>query len=676
MNPKDLTAVSKAISDLFYSKNEHIITVCSDYLRHWRDVVKQDDEVIVEKICSVCELENSCLTGEMITMFENVSVILPQDIFGVNVMFYIISRELEGTHSYHDLIRKLDPYSIFSHFILMDCSDANLKKEIDNATFFKNHYYKQKSGYVISNNNEKSEEENEDLEDEECETVKKARKSSKKMPYMEGDDRIKSMGQTLGKWFEQNKTGCSKKDQTLLNYIQTQCTIANCGDLSLSITNRRMPTDSRKLVNWKWVANNTLYPKHGETLDDDMYGCCQVGAARCDYDNTLSELIDAVHNGRVKHSTVEMTKKKKADLLEVLMDPGKNNKKEDGDDPTLFFSINDMDQLLEGDDIIDMEEECEGDEDDVNAKGYDDLYDKKQKELYKKIETGMITVVRLHEMCNDLGIGDYFELILSATEFPCVICDLSILYEFRACFFDLINMSRMAASKVNLNRIKKPGKLFSKAIKNKTNAGCKPLVKGQFLGEKTELEITKRLDEVELTPKQLVDYSIFKCLGGGEDMMKTMAQLDKNNKMEDYGYNFFAEEISPPVLLRCMEGEWLDKFPFMRSIIDRIKDVALSHALPRKRIFCYINPRIMACECNIYETVRSRCLLGVKISLVNTMLKVMKRSQTKTILNQVSSICKEHGIAYEICNIHINKTMKEDKKIIKERLARKRSHPN
>lgn len=32
---------------------------------------------------------------------------------------------------------------------------------------------------------------------------------------------------------------------------------------------------------------------------------------------------------------------------------------------------------MEGDDIIDMEEECEGDEDDVNVKGYDDFYDKK-----------------------------------------------------------------------------------------------------------------------------------------------------------------------------------------------------------------------------------------------------------------------------------------------------------
>lgn len=75
--------------------------------------------------------------------------------------------------------------------------------------------------------------------------------------------------------------------------------------------------------------------------------------------------------------------------------------------------------------------------------------------------------------------------------------------------------------------------------------------------------------------------------------------------MEDYGYNFFVEEILLFVLLRCMEGEWLDKFFFMRFIIDRIKDVVLLYVLFRKRIFCYINFRIMVCECNIYEIVRS-----------------------------------------------------------------------
>lgn len=68
-----------------------------------------------------------------------------------------------------------------------------------------------------------------------------------------------------------------------------------------------------------------------------------MGVVRCDYDNILLELIDVVYNGRVKYSIVEMIKKKKVDLLEVLMDFGKNNKKEDGDDFILFFLINDMD---------------------------------------------------------------------------------------------------------------------------------------------------------------------------------------------------------------------------------------------------------------------------------------------------------------------------------------------
>lgn len=57
-------------------------------------------------------------------------------------MFYIISRELEGIYSYYDFIRKLDLYFIFLYFILMDCFDVNLKKEIDNVIFFKNYYYK------------------------------------------------------------------------------------------------------------------------------------------------------------------------------------------------------------------------------------------------------------------------------------------------------------------------------------------------------------------------------------------------------------------------------------------------------------------------------------------------------------------------------------------------------
>lgn len=84
----------------------------------------------------------------------------------------------------------------------------------------------------------------------------------------------------------------------------------------------------------------------------------------------------------------------------------------------------------------------------------------------------------MYEMCNDLGIGDYFELIFSVIEFFCVICDLLILYEFRVCFFDFINMFRMVVSKVNFNRIKKFGKLFFKVIKNKINVGCKLFVKG------------------------------------------------------------------------------------------------------------------------------------------------------------------------------------------------------
>lgn len=40
MNFKDLIVVFKVISDLFYSKNEYIIIVCSDYLCYWCDVVK------------------------------------------------------------------------------------------------------------------------------------------------------------------------------------------------------------------------------------------------------------------------------------------------------------------------------------------------------------------------------------------------------------------------------------------------------------------------------------------------------------------------------------------------------------------------------------------------------------------------------------------------------------
>ena len=470
-----------------------------------------------------------------------------------------------------------------------------------------------------------------DYEDDDNNQSKRRKKKSDKK-VTEGEMRYVSCVARISEWFKRNKTiDKCKHSYDVTNSLQVDCLYANSGDMSIAISTKSLPVDTRDLISRKSLDKNGI--KYDEFVKDDtLYGAGQIGVKRFllgGVDLTTVPILDDEDEDEDESSDYDTTTTSTSIATSACTTFNNN------DFMTMFA-------IEESNAEVITEEQREENEFQRNK-----VIDQEQFQVHHALMKVSNTIYKLHKMmCNVSNTGE-FDKINMITGETCLSCSLLIIYQFRVALFDLVNKARAHMLKVQINDPTQPHhRIFDLPINRQRDPET-----GKFVQSELKPFVYER--DYKPTLKQIVD-----CVRRGVNMLGSKAvkivsyreETCENGEVDDndYTYDFMGEEISESCFDRAYM-DWRESFPFFPKLTEEEQKEMFNHLVPpsSSKIWCYTNPRLSSIETNIHKNTNQCCSLPVKVRLVELLCKVNKKPIT-VLKNGVVELTNRHGMKYSL----------------------------
>lgn len=437
-------------------------------------------------------------------------------------------------------IKYLNPTSFYFHFIVGSCGTvmkhATITAKLLRAALINISWLKQnKKDEVV---------EDEDDDDDEGKKIK-----------------VEQLSDFIRQFTTDRVHGCKGKHDA---YETSECVYANNGDLGHSLQTKSMPVDSRRLIARPWFERHLGSHFNYQTfMGPDLYARGQLGIMVADYTGEREQTIAGIFSSKThvmktfeKVEAKNLYSEKQPTSLDDLITGGTGRKV-----TSLFSLIN----KTSGEDRTLMS----------NSR-LNELIDKQQTALYQDIIKKTKTLLDITCLTGvDLTKEGDFSVCANMLS-NCLWCNLIVIPEIRATFFDLVQTARKKIKQVAntsesgikkcetllFHRTKAPQKrvggniAYNKELKPGSRKAYSREQKGAISGRVVIGGIKK------MTAKEIL--GLFNE-GVHQYDNETVSEICNKTRDENeiYTYGFDALTINRDALFSCFDEWCLSKFPFL-----------------------------------------------------------------------------------------------------------------